>query len=275
MLITTEGLPTHCEFCGSELVWDSMNLICSNPDCKNVMDEKIKACVTNIAPIDGMGWKTFKKLLDEMGWNINSLDDLYSYARTKKCRWLDVKEGSEKDLFNKTLDKLTQPTSVSKFMLALNIPGVGKIGAEALEKYSGVEQLLNGICYCQTFKDDLDTYKSVYLVLSSILQDSTAAKSVIEFENFKHYLVMMNVNCKINNKITEEKGNVVITGSLSMKRSDFENLLKNNGWKLQNKINKDTKYLITNTPDSGTSKNKEADKLGVQKITESDFMNII
>ena len=48
-------------------------------------------------------------------------------------------------------------------------------------------------------------------------------------------------------------------------------MLENKGWKVSNKINKDVSYLITNTPNSGTSKNKEADRLGITKITEYDF----
>lgn len=48
--------------------------------------------------------------------------------------------------------------------------------------------------------------------------------------------------------------------------------LEEKGWKVANKITKTTDYLITNTPDSGTSKNKEADRLGVMKITETDFI---
>ena len=59
-----------------------------------------------------------------------------------------------------------------------------------------------------------------------------------------------------------------------MRRKDFEKLLTENGWELAS-IGKDTKYLITNTPDSGSSKNATADRLGIQKITEEDFLKVI
>ena len=71
------------------------------------------------------------------------------------------------------------------------------------------------------------------------------------------------------------KGSVVITGTMSMKRKDFVKLLEINGWKVENKINKNIKYLITNTPNSGTTKNKEADILGVIKITENKFLESV
>lgn len=70
--------------------------------------------------------------------------------------------------------------------------------------------------------------------------------------------------------------NVVITGKLiSMKRDDFEEMLNHFGIHMQKSIAYNTDYLITNTPDSGTVKNKRADELGVKKITELDFITML
>lgn len=70
--------------------------------------------------------------------------------------------------------------------------------------------------------------------------------------------------------------NVVITGKLeSMKRDDFEELLNKFDVHLQKAIQGNTDYLITNTPNSGTVKNRRADQLGVEKITELDFITLL
>ena len=55
-----------------------------------------------------------------------------------------------------------------------------------------------------------------------------------------------------------------------MKRADFEKILIEHGFTVSG-INKDTVYLITDNPNSGSSKNKLADKFGIKKITEEDF----
>lgn len=34
-------------------------------------------------------------------------------------------------------------------------------------------------------------------------------------------------------------------------------------------------YLITNTPDSGTAKNREAESLGISRITEAQFNEMV
>lgn len=275
MIVTKYDLPTNCEFCGSPLMWEGVNLVCANKDCQNVSDKQIETWVMNIAPISGLGYKTIKKFLDEI--KIYSLDELYRHANNN-IRYTPtrvhkvIKPGSEKDLYNKMLDKLCEPTTVSQFLLALNIPGLGKIGAKSVED-SGLSD--------DIFKDILSLETNQYEdKLGKLLQDDNVAHSI--YNGYRDYFSKCYSFVKINYPNTEsnilvkkEKGTVVITGTLSMKRADFEILLLNNGWKLGSKVNKDTKYLITNTPNSGTSKNKEADKFGVCKITENDFLKII
>lgn len=264
MIITTNSLPTKCEFCNSNLVWEGVNLVCSNINCSNSDDEKLKAWVTNIAPVEGLGWKTFRKLLFP---TITTIQELYK--QRKNLYYTIDKETSEKALFNKVLDKLVQPVSISQFILALNIPGIGKISAKNLENYFDIENLLEAIVNVNN-----SNYVNCYKNLNSILQDVTATKNFLEYENLKFYynLVKINYNIEQKENITENKGTVVVTGSLSIKRDDFIKKLEEKGWKIANKITKSTNYLITNTPNSGTSKNKEADNLGVTKITETDFI---
>lgn len=281
MIITTDSLPTTCEFCGTELVWDGVNLICPNKDCSNIIDEKLKAWVINIAPIDGIGWKTFKKLLDSADWNIKTIADLYVYARDKHYRWQNVKENSEKDLFNKTLDKLCDKITISQFLLALKIPGLGKIGAKAVESSEAAKIAFENVLCSKynsanlDFEHDLCGKQNIW---AKLLQDVNVAESI--YTEYRDYFI----NCynivkdqiyfdgytADNNNI--QKGTVVITGTLSVKRDDFVKKLEQEGWKVASKITKDTSYLITNTPESGTTKNKEADKLGVKKITEAAFI---
>lgn len=70
--------------------------------------------------------------------------------------------------------------------------------------------------------------------------------------------------------------NVVITGKLkSMKRDDFEKLLNQFGVKLQKAISGTTDYLITNDPNSNSSKNNKADYMGIKKISELDFITLL
>lgn len=285
MIITTNNLPTHCEFCYSELIWDGVNLVCSNPNCGNIADEKLKAWITNIAPVEGIGWKTIKKYLytSPSPWipfPVNTLEDLYKVVNNPLARNHHVKPNSEADLFNQVLDKLGGPISISQFLLALKIPGLGKIGAKRVEDAENAKIAFESILTAKfsDFDYDLCGNQNVW---AKLLQDTNVARSLYT-EYRKYFVYCYNL---VKNQIVfdgledvksvETKGTVVLTGALSVKRDVFVKELESRGWSVGSKINKDTKYLITNTPNSGTAKNKEAEKLGVIKVTENDFRAIM
>lgn len=277
MIITTNNpLPTHCEFCYSELTWDGPNLVCSNPNCKHISHELVKAWVTNIAPIDGFGWKTFEKLMNESGYTFENVTDLYDCAHDKSVYYMNVKEGSEKDLWNKTFNKLLGPITISQFLLALKIPGLGKIGAKKVEN---AENAMIAFQSVLCFKGgDFCGKDNVW---AKLLQDVNVASSL--YNEYRDYFISCYnlVKDQIifdgleDTKSVEAKGQVVITGTMSVKRDEFVKMLESWGWTVGSKINKNIKYLITNTPNSGTSKNKEADKFGIPKVTEEEFVNNI
>lgn len=60
-----------------------------------------------------------------------------------------------------------------------------------------------------------------------------------------------------------------------MTRNEFVKLLKNYNINVQSKIAKNTDYLITNFPNSGTDKNRQAEINGVPKISELDFVVLL
>lgn len=282
MITTYNTLPTNCEFCGAELEWDSVNLVCSNPNCSNVGMECVKTWIENIAPVDGFGWTTFKKLIVYYAMPIVDVESLYKCVRSPFYGYVVTKEGSETDLLNKTFDKLKGPITISQFLLALKIPGLGKIGAKRVEDAENARIAFESILcskYDNTIDFDYDLCGSEN-VWAKLLQDKNVAESL--YTKYRQYFIDCYNLVKdqiifdgVEKEEVTNKGNVVITGTLSIKRSEFIKELEENGWKVENKISKNTNYLITNTPDSGTSKNKEADKLGVTKITESDFIRYV
>ena len=69
----------------------------------------------------------------------------------------------------------------------------------------------------------------------------------------------------------------VVTGKLKTfaSRDEFKACLDACGAVLSENLNEETSYLITNTPDSGSAKNKKAEQLGVKKLTEEEFNKLI
>lgn len=289
MIKMFSGLPTNCEFCGSSLSWDdnNVNLICTNPNCSNVSEARIKAFIINISPVDGLGWKTIKKFLDEIG--INTVDDLFNTS----FRFETDKPNSEKGLFNKMLNQLQSDDyriSISQFMLSLNIEGIGKIGANKMEDNKGLFNRAMKLMIMEENRVDLSDYKSVDTedllfmpkYLASVLGDKNAANRfyvenrsyIVSCYNLIKNKLMVTADVNSNSTVVEESNNhVVITGRLSIKRDDYIRMLKNKGWIVDSKVNKDTAYLITNDTNSNTAKAKDAIKFGTEIITESEFNN--
>ena len=72
------------------------------------------------------------------------------------------------------------------------------------------------------------------------------------------------------------KYKVVVTGDLNhWDRDVFKDYIETLGHKMVGSISGKTDYLITNTPNSGTVKNKKAQDLGVPIITEEEAIRIL
>ena len=69
----------------------------------------------------------------------------------------------------------------------------------------------------------------------------------------------------------------VVTGKLKtfVSRDEFRECIESGGAILTEKLDETVNYLITNTPNSGTAKNRQAVKLGIKRITEDEFNEMI
>ena len=59
-----------------------------------------------------------------------------------------------------------------------------------------------------------------------------------------------------------------------MKRKEAEQLVKEKGGIIKSTVTKDLTYLVTNTPQSGSSKNKQASKLGIKILSEDEWLSL-
>ena len=80
-------------------------------------------------------------------------------------------------------------------------------------------------------------------------------------------------NIKTDTEISGKK--FCITGTLTMKRSDLQKKIKENGGVSVSSVTSSTDYLITNDEESTSSKFKKAKELNIPIINESSFLNLI
>lgn len=257
-------MPNVCPVCGSELVWSSVDLVCESPDCPNIAYRDLQQWVNVIGETDGIGDTLMFKFLDEA--NITCIDDLYNKD------WIHrISGGVQASKFVDAMNKvLYGNVTLDKALLALNIPRLGKTTCKTLKSHSE---------FCRTLFSDIITLGSItettekdLLNIVGVATTSSIVNNIRRLKNIKY--IVDRIVYEKSSTVTASKGKVAITGKLSMKRSEFEKILNDAGYTVDN-LTKDTLYLITDDPNSGSSKNVKADKLGIKKITESDMLALI
>ena len=274
------AIPTNCPYCGSKLVWDGVDLCCINSDCKNRDEQNLKIWVKNIANVDGISDTLIFKFFDEL--NINSLNDLYSYDYAE-LEYKNAPSNSHKGKFNKILHQLlVDKIDIKNALLALNIKRLGdKTVIKLLNNQDFIDyidKLISGL------KDiiNLSKDKQQELFNANVLKDISrkcigeAFSEVIitldsysKFMNLKYIAHRINISKSTVTQISNKS--VVITGSLSISRKQFETILNNNGITLSNTVNKKTTCLICNK-ESTSSKYKKAIELQIPILNEETFI---
>ena len=242
-------LPTTCPSCNSELIWDGVHLKCPNPDCKDIQVQDLLVWCSNIAPTDGLGDTLKIKFFEEYG--ITCVEDIYTRSI------ISAQRGAQKTLFVNMMNNLVNAkVSIISALKALNIPRLGDATADLISHYpEDIEKLING-----EIPDNL-AYK---------IGDANSRSIIAHIDKFARLNYIKN-NLLFDDEISNnQRIQVAITGSLSISRKQFETLINSKGF-VVGSITKDTKYLITDDPNSGSAKNAKADKLGIEKITEADF----
>jgi len=128
--------------------------------------------------------------------------------------------------------------------------------------------------------------KIINLTVQDLISlDGFAEKSATDFVasiNEKKEIIKKLISLGFNFKKLEEvkDSNIsglkfCITGSLSMKRSDLQKIIKQNGGEAVSSVSSKTDYVITNDTESTSSKFVKAKELNIPIINEAAFIEII
>ena len=271
-------LITHCPDCGEELQWEGVHLKCMNPICGNAILQDALIWINNIAPLDNFGDKLRIKFLQKYIEGEISVESIMNCKELTNISVLCLDDhpsplmSKQLLLFSRMCNALfNKPVRAVNAIKALNIPRFGDVTSEKLAAYP---ELVQTIFRLSEAKNSDDTYVVPDTFLDELIRCIGVANGQSIIENIEKFYRLRFVYNRIvwgqPSVNSECKGKVAITGKLSVKRSEFEKELRASGWAV-GEISKDTDYLITDNPNSSSSKNKKADQLGIIKITESEF----
>lgn len=265
-------LPDICPACQKELSWLGVHLICDNKYCKNLIYQDLSVWLEMLVPTDGLGETLKFKFLQHLFGDVISIEDImHPNCRYKVFATSDA--GAQFRLFVDMWNRLHEDKfTLVNALKALNIPRLGDVTSEKLSKYPEIVKSLINASISEPLGSDISLYFVNEVFRREVAGLIGQANTNSIFENLSKFSRLNYISDRIiweDGPKIEDRGKVAITGSLSVKRSDFEKELKAAGYCIG--LGKDTKFLITDNPSSGSGKNAKADEWGIQKITEAEF----
>lgn len=271
--ILDNGICTICPICGepTEIIQSDSgvyNVICGNPSCEG----KLLNRVDHFLGIKGLNVKgiskaTISKLID-WGW-INGLADIFRLEQ-HKTEWIS-KEGFGAASVGKILlsiDTARSGAKMENFLSAIGIPLVGRAIAKEIVKYYPTWGEFRA-----AIGGDWTEFEGFGPEISRSINnfDYTEIDEVAGMLNF----APLEVQNEVTPAAAFKDKKFCATGKLqNFTRNSLKADIEAHGGKLVSSVTSATDYLITNTPDSGTSKNKDAARLGVKIITEEEYLQM-
>lgn len=270
----TVKIPDTCPVCGGPAKIQQMNdvesLYCINPDCQA---KKLKAFALFVSRdamnIDGLSEMTLEKFIG-CGF-IREYADLFHLERHKDE--IVGMEGFGKRSYQKLMESVEKArhTTLPRVVYSLGIPNIGLANAKAL---------------CKEYDYDLDKLRRAGAEELSQIPGmgeviGTSVEEYFADEEHNRWLddLLKELDIYVEevdtSALTLDGKTFVITGSLTRfsNRSEFKNLIESKGGKVTGSVTSKTSFLINNDTASSSSKNKKAKELGIEILSEQDFLD--
>lgn len=263
----TEGTPIlppdRCPACGSPLTERGAHLFCLNQEsCRPQAVARLKHFASRDAmDIEGFSEKTADLLYDKL--SVRDAADLYRLTAEE----LQALDGFQAKKANNLIAALEESKHcpLSRFLLAIGIPNIGKRTARDLSAHFGsLEKVQNA---------------SMEALLSIDEVGEIVAQSVIDFFSFPENQRMIERLLEAGvTPVPEEKqqGGVfkgltmVVTGTLpTFSRQEAENFIRENGGTAAGSVSKKTSFVVAG--EKAGSKLEKANQLGIPVIDEAEL----
>lgn len=266
-------IPAYCPVCGGPTrisqTNDVQSLYCDNPDCDAKKSKAFTLFVSRDAlNVDGLSESTLEKFLAR-GF-LHSFADLFRLNRYQEE--ITQMEGFGEKSWQNLSESLNRArnTTLPRLIYGLGIENIGVANAKLL---------------CRQFDYDINALKNASVEELAEIDGigEVIAGSIYDFfhsEKAMEQLDDLLTELVIEEKPMQEGGQTlegmsfVVTGSLTHfeNRNALKEEIERRGGKVTSSVTGKTVCLINNDTTSQSSKNKKAKELGVQILSEEDFM---
>lgn len=239
-------VPDTCPFCLQPLE-ESPVLMCVNKECPS----RIMGIINNYCrkmDIKSIGQSTIETLFN-VGV-LRSIVDLYNLEEHKSA--IIELDGFGAKKFDNMVKAIAKKNEVDAGTL-LGSLGIKSIGRKIFKKILNIYYFDVLMGYTEK---DVDK-----LIMIPGIKDTTALKILGGLKENADTIKFLQTKLKIIKKKDAEY-NIVFT---NVRNHEFEKHLEDIGYEISNSVNKKTRCVITDKPDTVSTKTKKADELGIEK----------
>ena len=264
---------THCPECNTELIrteGDAKHYCPNEFGCAPQITGRIQHYISRKAmDIDGLGGETVDLLRKE--GLIQNYADLYNL---KIEQIIPLERMAEKSAENIIVGiEKSKQIPFEKVLFALGIRFVGETVSKKLAKhFTSIDNLM-----ISTFEELIDVDEIGDRIAQSIIDFSSDLRNIQLINRLKAAGIQLEVSQEnLKNQTELLKGQVFVVSGVfyQLTRNELKKAIEDNGGKVSSSISKKTSFVVAGD-NMGPSKLIKAQDLGIEIISEQDFLNKI
>jgi DNA ligase (NAD+) len=219
--------------------------------------------------IEGLGGETVALLVN--AGLINNFADLYELTKEDI---LPLERMAEKSADNLIAGiEASKQIPFERVLFAIGIRFVGETVAKKLAKhYKSIDALQNASIEELVNVDEIGTK-----IAESVVDFFSDEENQKIISRLKSYGVQLEISAeKLANQTNKLEGNIFVVSGVfyQVSRTELKKLIEDNGGKVSSSISSKTNYVVAGDK-MGPSKKEKAEKIGVEIISEEDFLLMI
>ncbi len=260
-------LPETCPECGAPVVRDEDGaaMRCTGAECPAQLLRSITHFASrNAMDIEGLGISVAQSLIG--AGLIHSAAELYS-LRAQDVEQLDRMGRKSAEKLIAAIDK-SRSNSLERLLCAFGIRQVGQKAAKTLAVTLGTMEKIE-----KASLEELTAIPDIGPITAGFI------RQWLDSPQSQHQLRLLreagvNMQCLIQRQDGRFLGKtIVVTGTLSMGRDEAEALIEDLGGKAAKSVSKKTSFVVAG--EKAGSKLKKAQELGVQVLSEDEFLALV
>ncbi|GAA3791680.1 NAD-dependent DNA ligase LigA [Corallibacter vietnamensis] len=264
---------TRCPECETELVrteGEAQHYCPNYNGCKPQIIGRIQHYISRKAmDIDGLGGETVTLLVN--AGLISNYSDLYELTINDVLPLERMAQKSAENLINGI--EASKQIPFERVLYALGIRYVGETVAKKLAKhYKSIQNIANAS------HDDLVNVDEIGVkIAESVLMFFASEENMLIIERLKRFGVQLEISAeKLANQTNKLEGlTFVVSGVFeNVSRNELKKLIEDNGGKVSSSISSKTSYIVAGA-NMGPSKKEKAEKLNIELLSESEFLQKI